>query len=327
MLHDLPPITIITPCRNGEQFILDAIESVRLQQYPHIEHIVVDALSTDSTLSLVARHPDLIVLPGPDAGAHDAMNKGIEKATGDVIGFLNVDDIYPDNTLAEVGKIFAENPDVDVVIGNSVVFEEDAPGHRAIRFLYAHAPNIELAEMLFGNPGINGWFFRRSVFAEIGQFNNDFFICADRHFVIRIALAGLCSVTLEKPTIWYRAHVQAQTTNRAMSNILDISLELFRMASDMVRSTRHDSGQRRLILAWHAFEGGRCMLLQLRRGNLGGALDAFVRCGSLNPLWPARLFHALRLRQRVRQYYLGGWDMDLSAAIGLQPVTSEPKRA
>jgi glycosyltransferase involved in cell wall biosynthesis len=327
MPHDLPPITIITPCRNGEQFILDAIESVRRQQYPHIEHIVADALSTDATLSLVARYPDMIVLPGPDAGAHDAMNKGVAKATGDVIGFLNVDDFFHDNTLTQVGRIFAENPDVDVVIGNSIVFEEDAPGHRAVRFLYSHAPHIELAEMMFGNPGINGWFFRRSVFAEIGQFNNDFFICADRHFVIRIALAGLRSVTLEKPMIWYRAHVQAQTTNRAMSNILDISLELFRMASDMVRSTRQDSGKRRLILAWHAFEGGRCMLLQLRRGSLGGALDAFVRCGAMNPLWPARLFHAVRLRQRVRQYYLGGWNMDLSAAIGRQPVASETKRA
>ena len=327
MSHNLPPITIITPCRNGEQFILDAIESVRRQQYPQVEHIVADALSTDTTLALVARYPDLIVLPGPDGGAHDAMNKGIAKATGDVIGFLNVDDVYPDNTLAVVGKVFAENPDVEVVVGTAVVFEEDAPGHRAIRFLCIHAPNIELAEMLFGNPGINGWFFRRSLFGKIGAFDNDFFICADRQFVIRIALAGLRSVTLEQPTIWYRAHVQAQTTNRTMSNILDISPELFRMAADMVRSTRRDSKRRRLVLAWHAFEGGRCMLLQMRNRDLGGALDSFVRCSALDPLWPARLIHALHLRQRVRRYYLGGWNMDLSAAIGGQQVRSEPERA
>jgi hypothetical protein len=239
---------------------------------------------------------------------------------------LNVDDIFPDNTLTEVGKVFAENPEVDVVIGDSIVFEKDAPGHRAIRFRYSHPRNIEVGEMMFGNPGINGWFFRRSVFGKIGQFDNDFFICADRHFVIRIALAGLCSVRLEKPTIWYRAHVQARTTNRAMSNILDISLELFRMASDMARSTRRDSDQRRLILAWHAFEGGRCMLLQIRNRDLGGALDSFVRCSALDPLWPARLIHALRLRHRVREYYLGGWDMDLSSAIGKQPDGSVPKR-
>jgi glycosyltransferase involved in cell wall biosynthesis len=108
--RDLPRISIITPCLNGEQFIVDTIESVVRQGYPNLEHIVVDGGSTDATLSLLRRYGYLTVISEPDRGSHEAMNKGIARATGDLIAFMNVDDTYPDDTLATIGAAFLTNP-------------------------------------------------------------------------------------------------------------------------------------------------------------------------------------------------------------------------
>jgi glycosyltransferase involved in cell wall biosynthesis len=134
----LPRITILTPCLNGARFVVDAIKSVRRQGYPELEHLVLDACSTDGSLALLAGFSGVRVLSEPDGGTHDAMNKGIALATGEIVGFLNVDDIYPDGALTEVGKLFAEDPDLDVVVGQSAVFEDDASGTRTVRRVRTH---------------------------------------------------------------------------------------------------------------------------------------------------------------------------------------------
>ena len=185
----LPRISIITPCLNGERYIADAIDSVLRQGYPNYEHIVIDGASTDATLAVLQRYPHLIVVSEPDRGSHEAMNKGIARASGDVICFLNVDDGYPEGTLLKVGAAFAANPGVEILVGDTVVYEDTGPDRRAVRFIFNHPRGIWLTECMFGNPGINGCFFRRSVFEKVGLFNNDFHICADRDLVTRAAMA------------------------------------------------------------------------------------------------------------------------------------------
>jgi len=316
----LPRITIITPCRNGARYITEAIDSVIAQRYPNLEHIVVDAASSDATLSLISRYPAVTVISEPDDGSHDAMNKGVARATGDVIGFLNVDDVYPDNTLLKVGRIFAATPDIDIVMGNAIVFEDDGCGARAIRFVYAHPLGVWLEESAFGNPGINGWFFRRSTFDRIGLFDNAFFICADRDFVVRVALAGMSAVVLHEPTIWYRAHREARTTSRDMANVMPISEELFRMASNLVGAAGGTPRVRRVALAWRAFESAKLIWLQCRRGRLREALRLLIGCSLRQPLWPVRLTHALILRRLVRRNYSGGWNMNISLSKPYRPL-------
>ena len=311
---NLPRISIITPCLNGERYIVDAIESVLRQGYPDLEHIVVDGASTDATLSLLQRYSYLTVISEPDRGSHEAMNKAIARATGDVIAFMNVDDSYPDGTLTTIGTAFAENPSADIVLGDTIVYENDTGGDRTVRFEFDHPNGIWLMECLFGNPGLNGCFFRRSVFERIGLFNNDFHICADRDFFVRAAIAGVTSVSLNIPTMYYRAHGGSQTINSGRSNIVAITTELFRMASDFLTSSKKTRSHVRLARAWHAFEGARLAFVQVRCGQWLDAAKLFVSYARDNPLWPLYLSRALHLRRSVRQHYRGGWNADLSQA-------------
>lgn len=310
--RNLPRISIITPCLNGERFIVDTIESVLRQGYPNLEHIVVDGGSTDATLSLLRRYGYLIVISEPDRGSHEAMNKGIARATGDVIAFMNVDDTYPDGTLLTIGTTFAANPAADIVLGDTVVYEDAMGSHRMVRFVFNHPRGIWLMECLFGNPGLNGCFFRRSVFEKVGLFNNDFHICADRDFFIRAALVHVTSLSLNIPTLFYRAHGGSQTINPARANVLAITTELFRMASDFLALSKKLGGHWRLARAWHAFEGARLAFVQLRCGQWSSAAKLYVRYARQNPLWPLYLMRALYLRRIVRQNYRGGWNADLS---------------
>lgn len=318
--RDLPRITIITPCLNGERHIAEAIESVLRQGYPNWEHIVVDGASTDGTAALLRQYRHLTVISEPDRGSHDAMNKGISRASGDVIGFLNVDDCYADDALLRVGGAFAANPGSEVAIGDSVVYEDAEPGRRVVRFVYAHPRGLWLTECVFGNPGINGWFFRRSVFAEVGLFDNTFHITADRDFVVRTAVAELPNVRLDAPILWYRAHGRSQNMNRERSNIVAIAGELFRMAGAFLEANRDPGRRAGLARAWHAFEGARLVFISASRGQWSAALRLFVRGTLQNPLWPFYLPRALILRRLARQSYRGGWNADLSA-------DAEPARA
>ena len=86
----LPRITIITPCRNGARTIVEAVDSIRAQHYSQLEHIVFDACSTDGTLAVLQRYPEVTVIGEPDEGSHDATNRGLARASGEVVGFLNV---------------------------------------------------------------------------------------------------------------------------------------------------------------------------------------------------------------------------------------------
>jgi glycosyltransferase involved in cell wall biosynthesis len=297
----LPRITIFTPCRNGERFIAGAIESVRRQGYPDLEHVVLDACSTDGTLALLSRYPRLTVISEPDVGAHDAMNKGVARETGEIIGFLNVDDFYPDGALIEVGRIFAEDADVDVVVGGSVVFEDDSSGGRKILFVRTHdeADGLWLSELTFGVPGFNGCFFRRRVFEQGRTFRTDYPFTGDRTFLMGLALAGRKSRLLDRPTIWYRRHPGSRTVNREMPHLMEISREYVRMALELADESRDRPAVNRVFMAWHAFEATKLTARSLLAGRLAEAFHTFVALNRRNPLWLVRLVEAFSHRRVV----------------------------
>src|SRR5271154_83853 len=97
-----PRITIVTPSFNQGGFIRDTIESVLAQEYPNVEHIVVDAMSTDETPQVLQRYPHLKVIREPDRGQADAINKGFSIASGDIYCFLNADDTFVSGALQRV---------------------------------------------------------------------------------------------------------------------------------------------------------------------------------------------------------------------------------
>src|SRR3954470_14031963 len=118
MTQTLPKISVITPCFNSIHTIRQTIESVASQNYPALEHIVMDGGSKDGTVELLKQHPHLIWASEKDEGHYHAMNKGIQRATGDVVVILNADDCFCPNALRKVGEAFAGHPEWDGLFGD-----------------------------------------------------------------------------------------------------------------------------------------------------------------------------------------------------------------
>jgi glycosyltransferase involved in cell wall biosynthesis len=124
-----PLVSIITPSYNQGRFIEDTILSVKRQDYPNIEHIIVDGASTDNTVDILEKNQDTYNLRWvcePDEGHSDGVNKGFKMAQGEIMGWLNSDDAYFDvSTISTVVEVFQNRPSVDIVYGDIVSISED----------------------------------------------------------------------------------------------------------------------------------------------------------------------------------------------------------
>ena len=113
-----PTFSIVTPSLNQAAYIEDALASVANQGYPGLEHVVADGGSTDGTLEILQGASGVTWESEPDAGQADAVNKGFQKATGEILGWLNADDFYEPGAVHAAADFLARNPDVDVVYGD-----------------------------------------------------------------------------------------------------------------------------------------------------------------------------------------------------------------
>lgn len=118
-------ISVITPSKNHGQYIEDCLRSVHGQTHREVEHIVIDGMSADSTAEICRRYPCQFVQRS-DSGAAQAINRGLDMATGDIVCWLNSDDLFwSKTTLERVAGIFEEHADVDVITGNGYWVSED----------------------------------------------------------------------------------------------------------------------------------------------------------------------------------------------------------
>jgi glycosyltransferase involved in cell wall biosynthesis len=123
-----PLVSVVTPVRNGERFIEQTIRSVLSQDYPRLEYIVADGGSTDRTTQILEGFRDRItVLRGPDAGQADALNRGFALAGGEILGWLNADDMYAPGAVAAAVEAFERHPSAGVVYG--LADHIDGSGH------------------------------------------------------------------------------------------------------------------------------------------------------------------------------------------------------
>jgi len=120
-------VSVITVVFNGEHTIGDALKSVASQRYSDIEHIVIDGASTDGTLEVIKANADRVttLLSEPDSGIYDAMNKGVKLATGDVIGLLNADDVFHDDTIISQVVEAHRDEDIDACYADLVYVKEN----------------------------------------------------------------------------------------------------------------------------------------------------------------------------------------------------------
>jgi glycosyltransferase involved in cell wall biosynthesis len=188
-----PTISIVTPCLNAAHTIGRALDSVRAQGYPNVEHIVVDGGSSDGTVDLLGTQHDLRFISEPDAGLSDAMNKGIRMANGELIGWLNADDWYLPGAFHAVGAAAMRNPEALWLTGTCPIV--DAQGgeiRRAVTkyknfFLRHYSFPSYLTQNFVSCPAT---FVRRSVYEEVGPFRLDYHYSMDYDMFLRIARRG-----------------------------------------------------------------------------------------------------------------------------------------
>ncbi len=186
-------ISIITVVFNNGKTIEDTIRSIESQTYRDVEHIVIDGGSTDETLDVIRRHQDKIAkfISEPDRGIYDAMNKGLGLATGEVIGFLNADDVYADHGVLERVSAIMAKEGLDALFGDAEFVSSARPNHPLRRY---RSDRFCPERIAWGwMPAHPALFLKRSVFERFGQFRTDYRIAGDFELVARIFHGGTLS--------------------------------------------------------------------------------------------------------------------------------------
>ncbi len=262
----LPSISIITPCLNRVGFVGAAIESVLDQDYPKLEHVVVDGGSTDGTLDVLRRYEHVRLTSEPDEGVYDALNKGIHMARGEIIGHLNTDDLYEPHVLSEVARCFVENPDADMVCGGATVFEEDAEGGTTVVAKYLGRQDIALSvrNMTLGVPLPNARFVRKRFYHRVGVYDTRYRLAADRDFFLRAILAGARAVYLDRPVYRYRSHDGSLTIGASGSQRIVMAQEYLVLTEQFLSGEEADRDLRRCCRLWHSREAALATVWELK---------------------------------------------------------------
>jgi len=185
----LPLFSIITPSYNMLRFLPACCNSVA-DQSVNYEHIVVDAVSTDGTVEWLQESPSIICISEKDEGMYDAINKGIQQSTGDIIAYLNCDEQYLPGTLQNVAKYFRCNPEVDVLFGNALIIQ---PNGKLLAYRKSFVPRWPYVWASFLYVYTSSMFVRRRVFESGILFDTYWKAAGDADFVVRVLRRGFCA--------------------------------------------------------------------------------------------------------------------------------------
>jgi len=211
-----PRISIVTPVFNGIATLRETIESVLAQDYGNWEHIVMDGGSTDGTVDLVRSYPHLQWISEKDKGHYHAMNKGIERASGEIVGILNADDCYRPGALTKVAAAFATDKNWDALFGDVVYIDGES------REIFRREEACYDYDVLrFGNvcyvvhPTL---FVKKSVYDRIGAYRYEKFLnCCDVDLILRLGKEGCRVGHISSLLANYRLHEHGQSADRRVS--------------------------------------------------------------------------------------------------------------
>lgn len=204
-------ISVITVCRNSAQTIRDTLASVRSQTHPQIEHILIDGASTDNTLDVIREFEHVTqLISEPDRGLYDAMNKGIQLATGAVVGILNADDFYADpNVLTKVAKVFEQQQKIAAVYGD-LRYVHPRATNRTIRF-WRSGPFDPKMFRYGWMPPHPTFFVRRKMYEAHGGYDTRLRSAADYELMLRFLYKF-------RIPVWYLPEVLVHMRTGGLSN-------------------------------------------------------------------------------------------------------------
>lgn len=184
-------ISIITPTFNRGQFLEENILSIKNQDYPNIEHIIIDGGSTDNTIEIIKKYEGIYNLKWiseKDDGYADALNKGFKMATGDIVCWLDSDDKYLPGTIKKIVKIFESKKNVDVIFGNMFICNEYGK-----IFDYCKQTKFDIDTLIYWGMVLNPQttFWRKGVLEKIGEMDKSYKRLADYDFFIRMVKSNV----------------------------------------------------------------------------------------------------------------------------------------
>lgn len=221
-----PRVSIITVSLNSSKTIRDAIESVLAQDYPKTEYIIIDGGSTDGTVDIVRSYGTRIsvFVSEPDRGIYDAMNKGIRRASGDVVGMLNADDMYADSRVVSDLVCAMQDASVDAVFAD-LVYVDPLDTTRVRR--YYSSGRWHPGRFRFGwMPAHPTFFIKREWYARHGLYSLSYRIAADFEMLVRLLYHGKAAYThVARPVVRMRL---GGTSTRGISHSLLLNREIVR---------------------------------------------------------------------------------------------------
>ncbi len=269
-----PLVSIVTPSYNCGGYIEETILSIKSQTYPYIEHIVVDGASTDNTVEILRRHGDgLTWVSEPDKGQSDAINKGWRMCRGDILAYLNADDLYTLDAVETAVNYLLAHPDVGMVYGGCNIIDEAGQVTEVI-----WNEEFDLVRLMCSNMiPQQTVFFRREVLERAGFLDTSLHLAMDYDFFIR---AGLCTQVKLIPKCMASFRICPGTKTHTYKDhfypehfvILDKIFAAFDLPQYLLKKRAHIYAQQ------HKYAGQRYLV----DGNRTKALDHLVQAISID---------------------------------------------
>ena len=213
---EYPKVTIVTPSLNQGQFIDATIQSVLSQEYPNLEYIIMDGGSSDNTLEILHSYSNRVKwISEKDKGQTTAINKGLRIASGEILAYLNADDLFLPGALAKVAHIFMDNPDAMWVTGRCRIIDENDREVRKLITVYKnlllciHNPSLLFITDYISQPAT---FWRADILGKLGPLEENLHYAMDYEYWLRLN-AKFPLVIIPEYLAAFRIHSQSKNTN------------------------------------------------------------------------------------------------------------------
>jgi glycosyltransferase involved in cell wall biosynthesis len=205
-----PTLSIITPSFNQAAFLPQTLDSVLNQKYPKLEYIVIDGGSTDGSREIIERYSSRLTfwVSEKDRGQVHALNKGLERATGDWVGWQNSDDFYLPGAFESFAVATQRHPDADIVVADIVLVDEAGVPIRDVRYVKPTYESVFAEGMLLANQAA---FWRRSLHERVGFLDERYTCSFDYDWFMRLLKYGR-AVHVRKHWGCFRYHDQSKTS-------------------------------------------------------------------------------------------------------------------
>ncbi len=267
----LPSLSIITPSYNQGEFIEHTIRSVLDQGYPSLQYQVMDGGSTDATVEILRRYGDRLQwVSEKDGGQAAALNEGFRRTDGEIIGWINSDDLYAPGALETVGRYFVEHPEVEWLYGKCPIIDRLGQSHKNWVTKYKefwmkrYSYQRYLIENFISQPAV---FFRRRLLERVGPIDDHYHCAFDYHLFVRMATVSRPAF-LDRELAYFRSYGENKSSavyQRSFTEELDAARRVA-AGKHPVLMLLHQVNRLKLTLAYDLLA-----ILSARRKRVGAS--------------------------------------------------------